>query len=139
MLHLHSILRWAILILLIIAVFKSVLALMRGSEYKSGDSKTALILMTLVHLQLILGIVLYFTQGWATAPFAESMKEAGARFWKVEHLTAMLLAVTFITLGRSKSKKLVGTVKGHRTTLVFFGLSLLLVLWGIPWEAARMF
>ena len=139
MIHLHSLLRWAVLALLFIVLIKSLISLMKKKEFSESDAKTGLFLMIFTHLQLILGLVLYFTQGWASAPFAESMKDAGMRFWKVEHIFAMLLAITLITIGRIRTKKLIGTLKGNKIAFVFYGLSLIIILWAIPWEVTRLF
>lgn len=138
MLHLHSLLRWAVLFLLLLALVRSIFALIQKKEFTAGDGKTGLYLMIFTHLQLVLGLVLYFTQGWAEAPMAESMKDAAMRFWKVEHIFAMIVAVALITVGRIRTKKQINMVKGHQTSLIFYGISLLIILWAIPWEMARL-
>ncbi len=93
MLHLHSILRWALFVLIIIALIKSFLGLTKKKDFTDGDNKIGLYLMMFAHIQLILGLILYYTQGWLDAPFGESMKSADARFWKVEHAFGMIIAV----------------------------------------------
>ena len=139
MLHLHSILRWAVLALLLVALIKAVSGLLKKKDFTAGDGKIGLMLMIFTHIQLLLGISLYFMNGWATAPFAESMKDPSARFWKVEHIFAMLIVVTLITVGRIRSKKMNDSMRQHKTSLIYYGLALLIVLWAIPWEAARLF
>ena len=139
MLHLHSILRWAVLALLLIAIIKSILGLIQKKEFSNGDAKIGLNLMIFTHLQLILGLVLYFTQGWAEAPFAESMKMADTRFWKIEHLSLMITAVALITIGRIRTKKITESFRRHRTAVIFYSISLLVILMGIPWDKTRLF
>ena len=139
MLHLHSILRWAVLGLLLFALIKSVIGLIQKKDFTDKDGKIGLYLMMFAHLQLLLGLFLYFSQGWATAPMAESMKDATMRFWKVEHIFAMILAIVFITIGRIKTKKLSESAKRHKTAVIFYGLSLLIVLWAIPWGTRGFF
>lgn len=139
MLHLHSILRWALLLVLITAVVQSLIGLIQKKSFTEGNGKVGLYLMMFAHAQLLLGLVLYFTQGWASAPMAESMQSPEARFWKVEHIGAMIIAITLITVGRIRSKKVSDDKKKHRTSLIFYGIALLLILSSIPWEAGRLY
>ncbi len=139
MLHLHSILRWALLILLVIAVVKAFSGLRGKKEFTEGDSKVGLFLMMFAHLQLVLGLILYFTEGWAAAPMAESMSGAEARFWKVEHIGVMILAIVGITIGRIRTKKLEDAAAKHKVSLIFYGIALILILSRIPWTADRLF
>ena len=139
MLHLHSILRWAVLLLLIYSFAKSVMGLSQKKEFTDGDGKVGLYLMIFAHLQLLLGLALYFMKGWASAPMAESMADATARFWKVEHIFSMVIAIVLITIGRIRTKKLADSVKKHKAAVIFYGISLLLILWGIPWQMRGLY
>lgn len=139
MLHLHSILRWAVLILLLIAVLQSITGLIKKKEFSTGQSKVALFLMIFAHIQLLLGLSLFFTQGWAVLPFADAMKSPEARFWKVEHITVMIFAIVLITVGRMKTKKPGDDVKRHKKSLIYYGIALLLILSSIPWDTSRLY
>ena len=98
MLHLHSLLRWVVLILLVVAFVKSVSGLVQKKDYTKGDGKIGLYLMIFAHIQLLIGLALYFMNGWAVLPMADAMSEPTTRFWKVEHITAMILGIVFITI-----------------------------------------
>lgn len=139
MLHLHSILRWAVLALLVLALVRSLIGWINRKPFSQGDEKIGLYLMIFTHVQLILGLILYYTQGWLNAPFAESMKNDMARFWKVEHIFAMFVAIALITIGRIKSKRVSEGIRKHRISVIFYGIALILIIWGIPWEVARMY
>lgn len=95
--------------------------------------------MIFTHLQLLIGISLYFTEGWMSLPFGDAMKDAATRFWKVEHAFAMLIGIALITIGRIRTKKAEDSLKKYKTSAIFYTLALLIILWAIPWEAARLY
>ncbi len=137
MLHLHSTLRYVILVLILIAIVKSLIGWLGKKQYTKGDNQISLFLMISVHLQLVVGLVLYFTRGWASA-FSEGMgivmKNASIREWSVEHLVAMLLAIILITVGRSKAKKGKDDVAKFKTQAIYYLLSLIIILYAMPWN-----
>lgn len=137
MLHLHSTLRYVILILLIIATIKSFIGWLGKKQYTKGDHQISLFLMIAAHLQLLVGFVLYYTNGWL-ASFSNGMgsvmKDATVRFWAVEHLVAMLLAIVLITLGRSRTKRKKDNIAKFKTQSIYFLLALVIVLYAIPWS-----
>lgn len=139
MLHLHSVLRYAVLILLLAAIVKAFAGWFGKKEFTSGDQKTGLWLMMSAHIQLVIGLVLYFMNGWAAAPMAESMKNAAARFWKVEHIGAMIIAIALITVGRIMTKKSTVALVQHKRSVIFYTLALILILWAIPWADRGLF
>ena len=106
MLHLHSGLRYVVLVLLVLAVVKSIIGWTSKKEFSKGDDKIGLFLMITAHLQLLIGLFLYMTKGWLSLPFAQAMADSVTRFWKVEHLLGMIIAIVLITIGRMRAKKL---------------------------------
>lgn len=137
LLHAHSGLRWVVLILLVAATFKALLKWRSNAPFTEGDRKLNLFTMISVHVQLLIGLVLYFISPKVVefSKFGEAMKETVSRFYAVEHLTTMLLAIILITVGYSKSKKAVEENKKFRIAFIFFGIALLLILAGIPWPS----
>ncbi|MCB0559720.1 MAG: cytochrome B, partial [Phaeodactylibacter sp.] len=55
------------------------------------------------------------------------------RFYSVEHLTIMILAIALITIGYSQAKKKVEAAQKFRATFIYYLIGLLLILAGIPW------
>ncbi|MEO9870702.1 hypothetical protein [Ekhidna sp.] len=130
LLHLHSGLRWLILVAVIIAVLKSLVGLFAGSNYSKFDKILAVSFVGLMHLQLVIGLVLYFFY----SPFVTyNMGDPVQRFWSVEHIALMLFAVAAAQVGRSISKKTNDAQVKFRFQSIFFGMSLALMLLGIPW------
>jgi hypothetical protein len=61
------------------------------------------------------------------------MKNQVIRFWSIEHLTGMLIAVVLIQIGRTRSRKAVNSRLKFKRSLLYFALGLLIVLITIPW------
>ena len=77
LLHLHNLLRYAVIILLIINLLKSFNGWFNKKEYMDSDNKMSLFLMIAAHIQLLLGFGLYFMSSsveLAMADFGEAMK-----------------------------------------------------------------
>ncbi|MEP0985637.1 hypothetical protein [Ekhidna sp.] len=130
LLHFHSGLRWLILVAVVVAVIKSLIGLFGGTAYTKFDKILAVSFVGMMHLQLLTGLVLYFFY----SPFITyNMSDPVQRFWSVEHLALMLFAVVAAQVGRSISKKTQDAQVKFRFQSIFFGMSLVLMLLGIPW------
>lgn len=123
----HSYLRYIILILLLIVIISSVVALINRRPYTAGDSKLGLFLFIATHLQLLIGLILFFVSP-AVQFSGQAMKNAETRYWLVEHNTAMLIAIVFITLARTTSKKMVDSQAKHRRMFIFNLIALVIIL-----------
>jgi hypothetical protein len=130
----HSGLRWLILLAAILVVLKSLVGLFGGTKYSKFDRIIAPSFVGLMHLQFLIGLILYVFLSPYTSNFTFNMSDAVARFWSVEHLALMLFAVVAAQVGRSISKKSEDAQVKFRFQSIFFGMSLILMLLGIPWE-----
>ncbi|MBO9592135.1 MAG: hypothetical protein J7599_04440 [Niabella sp.] len=139
LLHLHSFLRWVILLLLLIAIFKSIGV---GSRpFTNGHRKAGLFLMIAVDIEFLIGVIQWITGGLHRVGLpsirdqgmSAVMQNATLRFFAVEHLTMMLIAVVLIHIGKSFAKKNISDRKKHRKTVLFYVLALIIILAAIPW------
>ncbi len=110
----------------------------KKKEYQKIDRILASSFAGTVHLMLLLGISLYFffspiTQA-AFADFGAAMKDPSIRFWAVEHISIMTLVTIIVTIGSAKTKKALSSESKFKNQLVFFGISLALMLISIPWD-----
>ena len=130
--HAHSGFRWLVLLLLLAAVANAILKWRNGSPMGQSDRKLSLFALIFVHLQFVVGIVLYFiSERVVFSP--ESMKVAVNRFFLVEHPSLMILAVLLITIGYSRAKRATSDSMAFRRIFWFYLVGLLLILLGIPW------
>ena len=129
----HSGLRWLLLLALLVSIL---ISFSKGYIIKKNNLKQGkpiyLITLILSHIQLIVGLILYFISPKVIFS-ASSMKEKYYRFFLVEHITLMVLAIVIITIGYSKSKNNLSIAKGHKKQFLFNVLALILILFAIPW------
>ena len=128
MLHAHSGFRWLVIIFLVIAILKSFAGWFGKKEYNKSDNMIALLLLSVTHLQLIFGIVMYFISDKIVS-MGEAMKDATLRFWAVEHGFTMLIAIVLITLGRVLSKKAATSKLKFKKGAIFYTIAFILILW----------
>ena len=130
--HTHSGLRWLVLIFLILALVKGISGWRGNKEYTEQDRKMALFAMTFVHIQFLIGLWLYFIS--PKVSFVEGfMKDAIYRFFSVEHLAGMVIALVLITIGYSSAKRAGTALAKHKKIAIWYGIGLLLILASIPW------
>ena len=134
LLHLHSFLRWVV-------VFAGVVAIVRAHQGVAANAPyrrlPGTIFVMSLHLQLTLGLVLYFgtsplVTAFLAAPGA-SMKDALLRFFGVEHLVMMLAAIVVATIGSAKARRGADDLAKNKAARLFFTIAFVLLLAGIPW------
>lgn len=129
--HLHSLNRYILLALMLIVIFSSLKKWLGKKEYTPLDNKLNLFAFISAHTQLLIGLILYFISDWVnfSAPFVSK----SYRFFTIEHLVAMLIAIMLITFGRTKVKKLTDSVTKHKRTFIYYIIALVIILASIPW------
>lgn len=127
LLHTHSLLRYFVLIMLIAVVVISLQKWLGKKPYSKLDNTLGLYLFIFTHLQLLVGILLYFKSDLVQFN-ASTMKNAELRYWAVEHVSLMLIAVVLITMARITSKKLTDPVAKHKRMFVFNSLALVIIV-----------
>jgi len=133
---LHSLLRWAVILIMVTVTATMAFRYAKASAWTGTDRVAALIVTIVLDTELLVGLVLYgvspITRG-AMKDMATAMHEPSVRFFVAEHPTIMVLAVLFAHLGSVFAKKApTDRLKLGRAT-AFFAVSTGLVLWGIPW------
>lgn len=129
----HSGWAYLALLLLIIAVVNSIIGMNSKKEFTSKDRKIALFGLIATHIQLVVGLILYFISPLGSAVFGQ-MKDAALRLTSLEHPVTNIIAIILITIGWSKHKKATTSEAKFKSIAVFFGLGLVLILLRIPWN-----
>lgn len=125
--HAHSGLRYVVLALMVAAIVKA----FTSQHYTDGTRKLNLFAMISVHIQILIGLVLYFGKGWYK--IGEFMSNPVTRFFAVEHIFGMLVAMALVTIGHSKGKKATSDAEKFKKIKVFYTLALIIILATIPW------
>ena len=120
----HSGLRYVVLALLIAAIY---VAFTKRSEPKAPYSKVYLFAMIATHTQLLIGLILY-AMDWGVKVRFDMMGDKFYRFYTVEHIVGMLIAIALITVGHAQGKKL-----NHGKVFTYYLIALILIFLSIPW------
>lgn len=132
LLHAHSGLRWIVLALIVWALFKSTTGWVGRKDYGKGDRIAALLALIFTHIQLLIGLALYFIS--PKVSFESGVMESHIlRFYTVEHMSMMIIAIALITIGFSTAKRLSDSVAKHKRIAVMYGIALALIIASIPW------
>ena len=136
-LGLHNLFRWVALVLAIVATVGALLGWFGNRQWSERDRKIGSFFGIAMDIQLLLGLILYFVYSpitrQALADFGAAMGVKDLRFFGVEHVFYMVLAVVFAHLGSILARKAPESKAKFQRAAIFFGLSLLLMLLGIPW------
>jgi len=132
----HSVLRLALLALLVWIVLSALRGFLGGAPRPLAAGLLQRIAMIAADLQLTIGLLLYFVWSPQTASamknMGAAMKDKELRFWAVEHGTLMLLSIVFVHVGKVLASRAGNDASFHRRTLLWFGLALAGILLGAP-------
>ena len=134
----HSVVRYFILVFLMIVIVRSFMGWQQKSPYSSLDDKFSLWLFMFTHTQLLIGLIVYFISP-AVVFSAASMKDTVARYWLVEHITMMVIAIVFITIARITAKKMADAVAKHKRLFIFNTIALVIILIAIAQSGRGFF
>lgn len=123
--NIHSVLRWVLLFFLVVTIIKSLIGWFGNQSWKPADNQLSLLTLIFTHTQLIIGFVLYFISPQVN--FSEPVSDA-YRFYTVEHITGMLIAIILITVGRVLAKKRSVPKVKFRVVAIFFTLGLIIMI-----------
>lgn len=134
---LHSYWAYLVLLLLTFAVLNAFVGAFKKRSFSNKDLRISLFGLIFSHVQLLLGIVLYFLSpkfGWWEEGMGSVMKNSDYRFYLVEHPFVNILAILLITIGWSLHKKQTTDSKKFSRIGVFYFLGLVFLLSRIPWD-----
>ncbi len=140
LLHTHNLFRWLVLIALVFVIGFAFVGWFKKRSWTKRDDLWGLLLTVFMDIQFLIGIVLYIFVSPVTKAafndFGAAMKNADLRFYAVEHILMMAIALIIIHIGRAKSKKYSASWKKHRAAFIFYIIGFVLILSAIPWERA---
>jgi small-conductance mechanosensitive channel len=135
LLPLHSLIRWLVLSSLIYAIFTALMGYIKGWQFTKSHDSIRHWTATIAHVQLIIGILIYTksvaVKAFFSGPLDSSRLESV--FFGVIHISSMLVAIVFITVGSAKAKRKAESKQKFQTMLIWFSIALLIILLAIPW------
>ena len=133
--HAHSGLAYLALLALILVILWSLVGALSGREFQEKDRKIALVAFILCHVQLLVGLILYFVSpvGYELLSGGEAMSNPVARLTALEHPLINIVAIVLISVGFIRAKKLESSTAKFRSIYMLYAVGLVLILSRIPW------
>ena len=134
LLHLHNFLRWLVLLFALLVIIRSLGGMGGGKTFAAGDKRMALFLLISCDIQLLLGLALYFMKNWVTVLTSGGvMASKYNRFFAVEHLAGMLIAIILVHIGYSNIKKDIPDSSKFKMLFWYTLIALVIICITIPW------
>ncbi|MEN7551473.1 hypothetical protein AAG747_26385 [Rapidithrix thailandica] len=132
----HSIVRWLVLASLCFALYRAYKGWVSQSTFSEFDNTVRHTTVTIAHIQLLIGLWLYFISPLITyffQNFGEAVHQREIRFFGMEHSSMMFIAILIITIGSAKAKRKAADKEKFKTMALWFTAGLLFILLNIPW------
>jgi len=143
LLFIHSWTRWLVLIAAFWAIFRALSGWQGKKPFTKQDNIAGAVFVGSVHLQLLLGLLLYFLgTHWFEILMADpkgTMKNPVARFWAVEHIVTMIIAAVIAQIGRTLSKRAKQHTHKHKMAFIYFTVAIILIIISIPFVSRPLF
>ncbi len=133
--HLHSGIAYLALLSLIIVIVLMLVGALTGRAFTEKDRKIAMIAFIFAHVQLLVGLILYFVSplGFSLLTSGEAMSDPAARLTALEHPLINIIAIIVISVGYIRAKKMTVSRSRFRSIYMMYAIGLLLILSRIPW------
>lgn len=136
-LWLHSIVRWAVLLTGLVAWFRAISGKTAKRPWTAKDELWATLFTISLDSQMLIGLVLYIFLSQITRMgiqnLGAAMRIADVRFFTVEHVVGMIVAIALAHVGRVKVRKAPDDARKHRLAVIYFGIALIVIVASIPW------
>lgn len=133
--HLHSYFAYIVLAAIAVVFVYALINFFRKKPFTEAARKASLAGLVAAHLQLLIGLVLYFISPMGISNFSgEAMGDSMARLLMLEHPLTMIIGIVLITVGYSKAKSGDDDAGRYKKILIYYGLGLFLILIRIPWS-----
>lgn len=137
LLTIHSLVRWLVLISLLIAIYRAYKGWFGNVPFTKFDNAIRIAAVTTAHVQLVLGISLYCISPivrYFLNYFKAAVHEREVRFFGMEHITMMVIAIVLITIGSAKAKRQTTDRHRYKTMAIWFTIALVIIFSSIPWQ-----
>lgn len=139
-LGIHNILRWLVLAAVLFALFRMVRGLITRPSWTKTDRLAGLLVTITIDVQLLLGLILYFVMSPMIKTFfadiSAAWQNSTLRFFGIEHILLMAAAAVTAHLGGNSDKKPIPDERKFKQGLIFFAITFVLLMLGIPWMRA---
>jgi len=137
LLALHSLIRWFVLGGLLFAIVWAYHGWLANKTFTKFDERLRWITATIAHIQLVIGLWLYFISpivNYFLHNYSMAVHQRQIRFFGMEHITMMLTAIILITIGSAKAKRKTTDKEKFKTMAIWFSIALFIIFVSVPWS-----
>jgi hypothetical protein len=137
LLALHSLIRWLVLVSLLYSIFIAYRGWVFKKPFTKANGVIRSVTTTIAHIQLVIGVWLYCISpvvSYFLHNFGTAVHERQIRFFGMEHITMMVIAITVLTIGSAKAKRQSTDQQKFKTMAIWFTVALIIILSSIPWS-----
>jgi hypothetical protein len=137
LLALHSLVRWLVLLSLLLAIVRAYHGWFTGRKFSKTDHRVRVAAVTIAHTQVFIGIWLYIISPLVAVfmqHFKQMVHDRHIRFFGMEHITMMLIAIILLTIGSAKTKRKSTDTQQFKCMAIWFTIALLIIFLSIPWS-----
>lgn len=132
----HNIMRWLVLASLIVSLYRAYKGYFTKAVFSTTDNALRHWTATIAHIQLIIGMILYFQSPqvkYFLANFKTAVHDFNMLFFGLIHSSLMLVAIVLITVGSASAKRKDTNASKFKTILVWFSVALIIIIIAVPW------
>lgn len=134
---LHSWWRWVVLVLALVAAARGIAGSTKRRPWTNDDRRVNMFATMALDVQMLFGLLLYvFLSPLTTKAFHDfgaAMRTPSLRYWALDHIGVMLIAVVLAHVGSVRARKATSDKARHLRGALFFGGVVLALLPGMPW------
>ncbi len=135
-LSIHNLFRWAVVLALFWALFQAYRGWLGKKPWTANDRRAGMILTIGYDVQFLLGLILSFLSPILATAFSNlgaAMKVPEMRFFAVEHIPMMFVALIVAHVTSVLSRKAPDDILKHRRAALGYSLVAILTVIAIPW------
>ncbi len=135
-LALHSLFRWLVLASMLYAIYRAYKGWLGNKPFSKHDNTVRHITATIAHIQLIIGLCLYFISpliSYFLHEYKDAVHQRQVRFFGMEHSLMMFVGIIIITIGSAIAKRKPTDQQKFKAMAIWYTIGLLIILLNIPW------
>lgn len=132
----HNTMRWLVLASLFYAIYRAARGYTTGAAFTMADNVARHWTATIAHIQLVIGMVLYFQSPvvrYFLANFTTADLHFDMVFFGMIHSTLMLVAIVLVTIGSAMAKRKQSDKDKFKTMFSWYIVALVIIFVAIPW------
>lgn len=138
MLGLHNLTRWLVVAAAIYALVRAWRGWLGNAAWTGVDERSGKLFARLLGIQFLIGLLLYFVLSPITkaafSDFGAAMRDPAIRYFAVEHIVGMVIALALAEIGTARARKASTDIAKFKTAAIFYTIAFVVVLASIPWQ-----